>query len=172
MIVDYNSHSCTIYSFHSLKATPKKETSDFHKSTPMKTQVLSRTWCATRHASRPWSLRYRNCARNWRRWENCRSLGSCYWNDVKYRYEVQSPTINNHRLLKKLHHSIWWLRLYRCGADCAKRCEENEEMCNKRLGGVGEGRWKDGLANFQKTARISLWGMMLFGIVSFAANQW
>jgi len=28
--------------------------------------------------------------------------------------------------------------LYRCGADCAKRCEENEEMCNKRLGGVQE----------------------------------
>lgn len=25
MIVDYNSHSCTIYSFHSLKATPKKK---------------------------------------------------------------------------------------------------------------------------------------------------
>ena len=24
MIVDYNSHSCTIYSFHSLKATPKR----------------------------------------------------------------------------------------------------------------------------------------------------
>ena len=26
-------------------------------------------------------------------------------------------------------------RLYKCGADCAKRCDENEEICNKRLGG-------------------------------------
>ncbi|CAL1143804.1 unnamed protein product, partial [Cladocopium goreaui] len=28
--------------------------------------------------------------------------------------------------------------LYKCGADCAKRCDENEEICNKRLGGVQE----------------------------------
>ena len=30
------------------------------------------------------------------------------------------------------------LRLYRCGTDCAKRCEESEELCQKRLGGVQE----------------------------------
>ncbi|CAK9009200.1 unnamed protein product [Durusdinium trenchii] len=28
--------------------------------------------------------------------------------------------------------------LYRCGTDCAKRCEESEELCQKRLGGVQE----------------------------------
>ena len=30
------------------------------------------------------------------------------------------------------------LRLYRCGSDCAKRCEESEELCQKRLSGVQE----------------------------------